>query len=149
MKIVSTRLSLIPVLLAGVFAQSPTGQDRSGPFIQRLDSAAAEAVKCASCPSFTIGLVAKDGLTWTKSYGYADIGKQLPANAETVYRIGSITKQFTALMLLQLATNGTVHLTDPVEQYVPEIRLARDRTPNAPSITLVQLATHTSGLASE
>jgi CubicO group peptidase (beta-lactamase class C family) len=66
-----------------------------------------------------------------------------------VYRIGSITKQFTAIALLQLVRGGKVRLTDPVEKYVPEINRVQNRFAGSPPITLVQLATHTSGLDRE
>lgn len=46
---------------------------------------------------------------------------KIPATRHTVYRIGSITKQFTAVMLLQLVEQGKVTLADPLERYVPEI----------------------------
>lgn len=66
-----------------------------------------------------------------------------------MYRIGSITKQFTALMLLQLVRNGTVRLSDPVDRYLPTVDRVRGRPPHAPPITLVELATMRSGLAQE
>jgi CubicO group peptidase (beta-lactamase class C family) len=119
------------------------------PVIEQLDKTAAELVKDPNAASFTIGLVQKSGLVWTKSYGYADIANKKPANADSVYRIGSITKQFTALMLLQLVRDGKVHLSDPVEKYFPEIHLVQNDYKNAPAITFWQLATHTSGLATE
>jgi len=99
--------------------------------------------------SVTVGVVSPAGLVWTKSYGYADMAKKMSASRDTVYRIGSITKQFTAVMLLQLTESGQLHLSDPVEKYFPEINKVRGRFPNAPSITFVQLATMTSGLATE
>jgi CubicO group peptidase (beta-lactamase class C family) len=67
----------------------------------------------------------------------------------TIYRVGSVTKAFTALMLLQLVENGTVRLTDPVERYLPEIRQLQGIRAGAPPITLLQLATHTAGVAAE
>ena len=73
----------------------------------------------------------------------------MPADADTVYRIGSITKMFTALMLEQLVEAGKVHLSDPAEKYFPEIKTVQGRFPDAPPITLIQLATHTSGLGRE
>ena len=72
-----------------------------------------------------------------------------PATADTVYRIGSITKPFTALMLLQLADRGTVRLSEPVERYLPQVNDVRGRIDGAPPITFVQLATMTSGLGRE
>jgi CubicO group peptidase (beta-lactamase class C family) len=88
-------------------------------------------------------------LVWTKSYGEADMKNHVPARQETVYRIGSITKQFTAIMLLQLVQAGKVHLSDPVEKYFPEINTVKGRSASAPPVTLFQLATHTGGLARE
>src|SRR5579863_9469706 len=99
--------------------------------------------------SVTAGVVAGKQLIWSKSYGDADMEKKIPADADTVYRIGSITKMFTALMLEQLVEAGKVHLSDPVEKYFPEIKAVQGRFPDAPPITLVQLATHTSGLGRE
>jgi CubicO group peptidase (beta-lactamase class C family) len=75
--------------------------------------------------------------------------KKTPATKDTVYRIGSITKQFTALMLLQLVEAGKVRLSDPVEKYFPEVNKVEGRFAGAPPITLVQLATHTSGMGRE
>jgi Beta-lactamase len=68
---------------------------------------------------------------------------EIVADTDTVYRIGSITKMFTALMLEQLVEAGKVHLSDPVEKYFPEVKLVQGRFPDAPPITLIQLATHT------
>ena len=119
------------------------------PVIEQLDKAATEMAKDPKAASFTLGLVRKSGLVWTRSYGYADIATQKRATADTVYRIGSITKQFTALMLLQLAHEGKVHFSDPVEKYFPEIHLVQNDYKNAAPITLWQLANHTSGLATE
>lgn len=109
------------------------------------------AAEFAKHPSagLTVGVVSPKGLAWTKSYGLADVDKQIPASRETVYRIGAVTKQFTALMLLQLAERGRVAVSDPVERYVPEISQLNSKYPNASPITLLQLAMHTSGLARE
>lgn len=99
--------------------------------------------------SVTIGVVSGNQLIWTKSYGNADMEKHVPADKDTVYRVGSITKMFTAVMLEQLVDAGKVHLSDPVEKYFPEINMVQKKYPNAPPITLIQLAMHTSGLGRE
>jgi CubicO group peptidase (beta-lactamase class C family) len=97
----------------------------------------------------TVGIVSGPDLVWTHSFGYADIEQRRLATRESVYRIGSITKQFTALMFLQLVQEGKVHLSDPVEKYLPELSKVAERRPWAPPITLVQLATMTSGMDRE
>jgi CubicO group peptidase (beta-lactamase class C family) len=99
--------------------------------------------------SVTIGIVSGPQLIWSKSYGNADQEKPALANENTVYRIGSITKTFTAALLYQLVQAGTVHLSDPVEKCFPEVKKIQGRYPDAPPITLVQLATHTAGLSGE
>ncbi len=73
----------------------------------------------------------------------------MPASADTVYSMGSIGKQFTALMLLQLVDRHVVHLSDPVSMYVPELLQIQNPYPWAPPVTLIQLATHTAGLTAE
>jgi D-alanyl-D-alanine carboxypeptidase len=99
--------------------------------------------------SVTIGVVSANQLIWTKSYGNADMENHEPAAKDTVYRLGSITKMFTALMLEQLVDSNKVHLSDPVEKYFPDLNTVQGRFPGAPPITLIQLATHTSGLGRE
>ena len=54
------------------------------PVIDQLDKTATELVKDPNAASFTIGLVQKSGLVWTKSYGYADIANKKQANADSV-----------------------------------------------------------------
>jgi CubicO group peptidase (beta-lactamase class C family) len=99
--------------------------------------------------SLTVGVVAGSKLVWTNSYGYSDMEKKQPATRRSVYRIGSITKQFTALMLLQLVEYGKVHFADPVEKYFPEVNRLQGRYAYAPPITLIQLATMTAGISTE
>jgi CubicO group peptidase (beta-lactamase class C family) len=117
--------------------------------LMEMDSMIAADLAKRPIGSVTAGVVAGKQLIWSKSYGYADMENKIPADADTVYRIGSITKMFTALMLEQLVDAGKVHLSDPVEKYFPEIKAVQGRFPDAPPITLVQLATHTSGLGRE
>jgi CubicO group peptidase (beta-lactamase class C family) len=151
---VSARLCKLAAALLLLGAAGRTiGQSTLPPTLQSLtqdlDKVATAAASRPDSASLTLGIVTRDGLVWTKSYGFADIEKHTPASADTVYRIGSITKQFTALMLLQLVHQGKVHLTDPVEKYFPEINLVSGRDPSTSPVTLEQLATHTSGLDRE
>jgi CubicO group peptidase (beta-lactamase class C family) len=125
-----------------------TGADL-GSQIAQVDALTATQSAKHPIGSITIGIVSGNRLVWTKSYGYADMEQKLAADKETIYRIGSVTKMFTALMFEQLVDGGKVHLTDPVKEYFPEVEKIHGRYHYAPPITLFQLATHTSGLASE
>jgi CubicO group peptidase (beta-lactamase class C family) len=115
----------------------------------QIDAMASGEFARSPMGSLTGGVVSGDKLVWTKSYGNAESEMGLTANQDTVYRIGSITKMFTATMLEQLVEAGKVELTDPVEKYFPEVNRVPKRYKDAPPITLLQLATHTSGLARE
>jgi CubicO group peptidase (beta-lactamase class C family) len=136
-----------------VLAIYPFGRSQitaeSGAVATQVDELCAAAVAKDDRASVTVGIVSGGTLMWAKSYGFADMEKKTPASRDTVYRIGSITKQFTALMLLQLVHDGKVHFSDPVEKYFPEVNKLKGRFPGASPITLIQLATHTSGLARE
>lgn len=97
--------------------------------------------------SFTVAVVSGRDMVWAKSYGHMDKARTRPATPAAVYRIASLTKQVTTVMLLQLVEQKRVQLNDRVDKYFPEIR--RVNSPFGPieSPTLVQLATMTSGLA--
>jgi CubicO group peptidase (beta-lactamase class C family) len=73
----------------------------------------------------------------------------VPVSSATVFRIGSITKQFTALMFLQLASAGRVQFGDPVEALVPSARSVGGWSSFRRTPSLFELATHTSGLSRE
>jgi CubicO group peptidase (beta-lactamase class C family) len=77
-------------------------------------------------------------------YGKLDQGDAGPLNGDTVFEIGSITKVFTSLLLSDMVQRGEVALTDPVSKYLPAGVKAPQR--NGKQITLLDLATHTSGL---
>jgi CubicO group peptidase (beta-lactamase class C family) len=86
-------------------------------------------------------LLAKNGkVILAKGYGVANIELDVPNKPETKFRLGSITKQFTAAAILQLQEKGMLRVEDPISKYIPG-------TPAAWSgITIHHLLTHTSGI---
>jgi CubicO group peptidase (beta-lactamase class C family) len=87
-------------------------------------------------------LVARDGqVVYQGGFGLADIEAKSPVTPETKFRIGSVSKQFTAAAVLRLADEGKLSLDDRLEKYFPGF-------PGADAITLHQLLTHTSGIHS-
>jgi len=86
-------------------------------------------------------LIAKDGkVILRKGYGMANLELGVPNSPEMIYRIGSITKSFTALAILQLQAQKKLSVTDPIAKYVPEVPQKWQQ------ITLQQLLTHVSGI---
>jgi CubicO group peptidase (beta-lactamase class C family) len=96
----------------------------------------------------SVAIIKNKQVIWAATYGYSGREKETPADSATIYRIGSITKTFTATILMQLVEEGKVKLNDPVENYVPEVKSIRGYNERK-RITLLQLASHTSGLNRE
>ncbi|MGH9348530.1 MAG: serine hydrolase domain-containing protein [Vicinamibacterales bacterium] len=139
-------LAVVLLACATLPAQAPPILEAA---LTKLDTYAAGEFASDPAGSLVVGVVADGGLAWTRSYGFADAEAKRTPTDQTPYRVGSITKQFTALMLLQLAERGKVRLSDPLVKYVPEFSSVKSPYPEAPAITLLQLATMTSGLARE
>lgn len=96
-------------------------------------------------PNAALGVVLGGRLAFSEGFGArTDAGGAV--SAETVFRIGSITKVFTGMALLALRDEGRIGLDDPVTRYVPELEGAVYPTEDSPVITLRNLVTHTSGL---
>jgi len=86
--------------------------------------------------------VAKDGkVLYTRAIGYSQISgtEKKPLTAANRFRIGSITKMFTAAMILQLVEEGKLKLTDTLDKFLPQV-------PNARKITILQILSHRSGI---
>src|SRR6516162_159897 len=77
-------------------------------------------------------------------YGALDKGDTRPLNGDTIFEIGSVTKVFTSLLMVDMAARNEVALSDPVAKYLPPDVKAPER--NGQAITLKDLAMHTSGL---
>jgi CubicO group peptidase (beta-lactamase class C family) len=92
-------------------------------------------------PSATAAVVRGGELVWSDEVGLADVDAETPATAGTQYRVGSITKTFTAAAIMQLRDEGRLGLDDGVGEHVEELAVA------APTIRT--LLSHTSGLQRE
>ncbi|HEY6900939.1 MAG TPA: serine hydrolase domain-containing protein [Puia sp.] len=89
-------------------------------------------------------------IAWSKAFGKADNEKGVEAGSSTVYRIGSISKTFTAYLMMLLVQDGTIGLDEPVAKYLPEIKQLKWKEGGDTSeITFRELASHTGGLARE
>ena len=75
--------------------------------------------------------------------GFADLTNHTPMSPEGAFRIGSVTKMFTATVIVQLAEDGVLTLDDPLAQWLPDVA---EQLPYGDQITLRHLLTHTSGL---
>ncbi len=102
-------------------------------------------MKRGKIPGLSIIVIDGDKEAFIKNFGYADLGERIPVTSDTLFELGSCSKSFTALALLQLEEQGLINLDDPVSAYLPwfYVRYQRDRKQE---ISLRQLLHHTSGL---
>src|ERR1700682_2408465 len=118
-------------------AASPTN-------IEDLKSAVAAILKEHRIPGIGIALVTRDKVVWTGGVGKADIAANRDVTADTMFRVGSITKGFVALTALQLVEQHKVDLDEKVADAAPEIPVVNPWAANSP-VTLDELLEHTAG----
>ncbi|HEY9285778.1 MAG TPA: serine hydrolase domain-containing protein, partial [Pyrinomonadaceae bacterium] len=96
-------------------------------------------------PGAVLGVVIDGELAWVKGAGVQDTATKAPVTADTVFRIASMTKSFTAMAILKLRDEGKLSLDDPVERYVPAFASLPYPTKDSPAIAIRHLLTHSEG----
>jgi D-alanyl-D-alanine-carboxypeptidase/D-alanyl-D-alanine-endopeptidase len=114
--------------------------------IAKIDSWLQEQVDLAKYPSLAVAIVRDGEMVYGRAFGFEDIKSSKLATLQTQYNVASVTKVFTASLAVMLHEQGVVDLDQPVAKYLPE-SVAISSTPKiGATITLRQLASHTSGL---
>ena len=129
------------IILAVILTASCLAQDK----VPNASIARMEQIVQAYVPGKFMGtvLVAQDGkILLDKAYGFANLEWEVPNTPTTKFRLGSITKQFTAASILLLEERGKLKVEDPVKKYMPDAPAAWDK------ITIFHVLTHTSGIPS-
>jgi CubicO group peptidase (beta-lactamase class C family)/D-alanyl-D-alanine dipeptidase len=103
-------------------------------------------VTAKQLPALSIALVDDQTVVWARGLGYTDVARSTGASISTVYRVGSVSKPITALVLMMLVEQGLIDLDAPVTRYLPDFR---PRNPFGKQITLRQMLSHRSGLVRE
>jgi CubicO group peptidase (beta-lactamase class C family) len=106
-----------------------------------LERLAADGHKQSGAPGMSVAVVVNDRLAWSSGFGLADVENDVPARANTVFRIASISKPIAATAVMQLVERGRVALDDPIQKYVPAFPAKGEQT-----VTVRHLMTHTSGI---
>ena len=111
-----------------------------------LDHEIAADVQSHGFPGLAIAITHGDTLLWHHEYGLADLARGEKVEADTYFRLGSISKLFTALAILQLRDAGKLDLDDRATRFLPWFRLSGDEHP---AITIRELLLHLSGLPAD
>ena len=103
----------------------------------------------AHIPGMVWGVVKDGRLVHVKAAGVQDIEQKRPVTADSLFRIASMTKAFTALSVLKLRDDGRLALDAPAETYVPELKALKYPTEDSPKIRVRELITHTAGFVTD
>ena len=146
---------VLAILVAMLFMVSCTGEPQKPADIQGDGYAYTKEwatwyitnklIKNGKVPSVVIALVDDQEVVWQEAFGYADLEEQVFASADTIYRMGSISKPFTALAIMKLYEDGIIDLDAPITDYLPDFSL-KTRFPDSDPITIRSILSHRSGL---
>jgi CubicO group peptidase (beta-lactamase class C family) len=123
---------------ATLFAQSAAMQ----PVFAKLDEYIARHMRETGAPGMTLALANREGLIRASTYGYADTKAGLRVVPETMFEIGSVSKSFVGLLLLQLRDEGKLDFNKPVVEYLPWLKI----NSKFEAITTHHVLSHTGGL---
>ena len=117
--------------------------------IADVDRIFADWASDAHAPGLVYGIVQDGRLVHVKGFGVQDIDARRPVTADSLFRIASMSKAFTAMAILMLRDQGRLALDAPAETYVPELKAWRYPTTDSPRITVRNLLTHSAGFVED
>src|SRR5215510_6814990 len=139
----TTKSALAISVLKSVMPLSALAQSAAvQPVFARLDEFIARHMRETGAPGLTLALANRDGLIRASTYGYADTKAGLRVVPETMFEIGSISKSFVSLTLLQLRDEGKLDLNKPIVEYLPWLKINSKFAP----VTTRHILSHTAGL---
>ena len=104
-----------------------------------VDRVAAEALAAGEAAGFAVAVTERGRTRFARGYGFADLEQRTPVRADTVFRVGSITKEFTAAAVMKLVEARKLSLDDRLAEHLPDF-------PRGGEVTIRQLLHHTSGI---
>ncbi len=114
----------------------------SGPLEKNLDAYIAEYMPAMNAPGLTLALTNTSATRRVAGYGYANLDQHVAVTPDHLFQIGSISKSFVALVLLQLHEEGKLDLQKPILDYLPDLPIVTEYG----TVTIHHMLTHTSGL---
>ncbi len=138
----------LAALFVGV-PPAPAGDppaDKYAAAIRDLKAFVAKEVAAKNIPALSLALVDDQKVVWAEGFGHADEAKRMNAGPQTVYRIGSVSKPITALLLMLFVEQGKIDLDAPITDYLPDFQPTNK---SGKKITLRQALSHRTGLVRE
>jgi CubicO group peptidase (beta-lactamase class C family) len=136
-------LAVALLVLAAPSSAQPPG--RLAEAFADVDRLVHEFMAQGHVPGAAWGIIVDGRLAHTGTAGFRDVDSKAPVGSDTVFRIASMTKSFTAMAILKLRDEGKLSLDDPAERYVPELNGLAYPTTDSPRITIRHLLSHAEG----
>jgi CubicO group peptidase (beta-lactamase class C family) len=140
LKPVTMRASLTALILLATSLRAAAAQPNRDALVKKLDSLAGSGVLENRAAGIAAAVVRGNDTLLLKGYGKADVEWNIAMPADAVFEIGSVTKQFTAVALLQLRDEGKLSLDDDITKWLPDFDSRGNK------LTLRRLLDHTSGI---
>jgi len=142
---------LVSILLFSTicsYAQAGRNEQKDYSTINTLDKFVKKQMKASKTIGLSSVVMDSSGIVWEKSFGYADKKNNVKADSKTIYCVGSISKTFIGISIMQLYERGEIDIDKPIQKYIPEFKpLGAEEFIN--DITIRSILTHHSGLPSE
>jgi CubicO group peptidase (beta-lactamase class C family) len=132
----------VPSAPGGVHGTFDGAPEQLAPALRAIDGYARRLLEESRTPGASVALTSRDGWLWQRSYGVADRESGRPVDAETLFQVGSISKTFTAVALLDLREEGRFDPQAEVTELLPWFAIENPFEP----LTAHHLLTHTAGL---
>jgi CubicO group peptidase (beta-lactamase class C family) len=117
---------------------------------RRFEAFAADLIGRNGIPAAMVALARDGEVVYERGFGHRDAERRRPVTPDTRFGLGSVTKSFPCLAIMQLAEAGALSVDDPVVRWLPEFRLpGPDGATNTPQVTIHHFMTHSSGLPPE
>jgi CubicO group peptidase (beta-lactamase class C family) len=134
-------LFAVPLLAAASTLPVQAATHRPEPVAARIDRFLTAQLKDSAIPGAAVAVTRGDQVLMVRGYGHDSAGTAV--TGDSLFRIASLSKSFTALAVMQLVDAGLLRLDDPVRQHLPDFEMA---DPRAGQVTVRQLLDHTSGI---
>jgi CubicO group peptidase (beta-lactamase class C family) len=130
-------IALVLLLSASAFAQ----KDKR---LKNIEKDLNELLKTTKAAGFSVAVVENDKVVWSSGFGYRDYENKIPADANTLFAIGSSTKAFTSSLLGQLRNEGKLAFSDSPLKYIPELKFYNNDLNG--NINIEDLMSHRTGI---
>lgn len=145
MHFIKTSVLLFVFCSQMIFSQTIASVPDYSPLINKYRTVIADQMRQNNIAGVSVALVDKDSVVWCEGFGIYDTTHRTSINGHTPLLIGSITKTFTGLAIMQLFEKGLLDLDAPVRKYLPEFKM-KTLSGNIDDITIRHLMTHHAGI---